>query len=39
MVVPSDSARYAYRKGLFVIAPSGDDVVILNDSKFKPKVW
>lgn len=39
MFVPKDSARYAYRKGLFVIAPSGDDVVILNDNKFKPKVW
>lgn len=41
MVVLSDSAcyAYAYGKGLFVIAPSGDDVVILNDSKFKAKVW
>jgi hypothetical protein len=39
MVVPVDIARYAYRQGLFVIAPSGDDVIILNDLKFQPKIW
>ena len=39
MVVPNDVARYAYRQGLFVLAQSGESVVILNDSKFEPKVW
>jgi hypothetical protein len=39
MVVPDDVARYAYRQGLFVLAQSGDSVVILNDAKFQPKVW
>jgi hypothetical protein len=32
-------ARYAYRNGLFVIAQSGQNLVILNDSKFQPKAW
>ena len=31
--------RYAYKKGLFVIKPSGDTVEIINDSGFKPKLW
>ncbi|MBJ7899237.1 MAG: hypothetical protein GC158_04760 [Cyanobacteria bacterium RI_101] len=39
MVIPSDVARYAYRQGLFVIAQSGEDLMILNDEKFKPKAW
>ena len=39
MVVPKDVARYAYRKGLFVLAQSGENVIILNDDKFKPRVW
>ncbi len=39
MVIPSEVARYAYRQGLFVIAQSGDNLVILNDQKFKPKAW
>jgi hypothetical protein len=39
MVVPQDVARYAYRQGLFVLAQSGDSVVILNDAKFKPRSW
>ncbi|PZU99885.1 MAG: hypothetical protein DCE90_00930 [Pseudanabaena sp.] len=39
MVIPNDVARYAYRQGLFVIAQSGDDMVILNDLKFQPKNW
>ena len=39
MVIPSEAARYAYRQGLFVIAQSGDNLVILNDKKFKPKAW
>ena len=39
MVIPSDVASYAYRRGLFVIAQSGEDLAILNDEKFKPKIW
>jgi len=39
MVTPSEVARYAYRQGLFVIAQSGDNLVILNDQKFQPKPW
>jgi hypothetical protein len=38
-VIPPDVARYAYRNGLFVIAQSGQNLVILNDSKFRPKAW
>ena len=39
MVIPKDAARYAYRKGLFVLAQSGETVVILNDAQFQPKAW
>ena len=39
MVVPEDVGIYAYRKGLYVLAQSGENVVILNDDKFKPRVW
>jgi hypothetical protein len=39
MVVPDQIASYAYRKGLFVIAQSGEDLMILNDAKFHPKAW
>jgi hypothetical protein len=39
MVVPEDVARYAYRQGLFVIAQSGETTAILNDAKFRPRVW
>ncbi|MEY2976950.1 MAG: DUF3782 domain-containing protein [Prochlorotrichaceae cyanobacterium] len=39
LVIPQDVARYAYRRGFFVIAQSGDNVVILNDEKFRPKAW
>ena len=39
MVVPKDVARYAYRQGLFVLAQSGESVVILNDGGFQPKAW
>ena len=39
MVVPRDVARYAYRQGLYVLAQSGDSVVLLNDAKFQPKAW
>ncbi|CCI22408.1 hypothetical protein [Microcystis aeruginosa] len=31
--------RYAYKKGLFVIKPSGDTVAIINDADFQPNTW
>ncbi len=39
MVVPNEVARYAYRQGLFVLAQSGDSVVILKDAQFQPQSW
>ena len=39
LVVPEAVARYAYRQGLFVLAPSGDDMTILNDPQFQPRAW
>ena len=39
MVVPDSVARYAYRQGLFVLAQSGDSVVILNDGHVTPRCW
>jgi hypothetical protein len=36
--VPDDIARYAYRRGLFLLRISGEDVVqIQNDEKFTPR--
>lgn len=31
--------RRAYKKGLFVIRPSGETVTIVNDDRFRPKTW
>ena len=39
MVLPDNVARYAYKKGLFVITQSGEHLVIRNDLKFKAKIW
>ena len=39
MVVPDETAKYAYRRGLFVLAQSGDSILIRNDAKFSPKLW
>ncbi len=39
MVIPENVAKYAYRKGFFVIAQQGDLAVILNDNKFQPATW
>jgi hypothetical protein len=39
MVIPDNVAKYAYKKGLFLIAQKGDTAIILNDQKFKPKAW
>jgi len=29
--------RYSYKRGLFVLAQSGENMIILNDDKFKPR--
>ncbi len=34
MVVPEQVGRFAYRKGLFVLAQSGNAIEIRNDSRF-----
>jgi len=39
MVVPDEAAKYAYRRGLFVLAQNGDSILIRNDAKFAPKLW
>ncbi|NEX16042.1 MAG: DUF3782 domain-containing protein [Halochromatium sp.] len=39
MVVPEQVGRFAYRKGLFVLAQSGTAIEIRNDSRFQPKTW
>ncbi|CAN2045577.1 hypothetical protein GMMP1_1600021 [Candidatus Magnetomoraceae bacterium gMMP-1] len=39
IVINQGADKFAYRQGMFVIAQSGETVVILNDSKFKPKLW
>ncbi|MBF0378916.1 MAG: DUF3782 domain-containing protein [Desulfamplus sp.] len=39
MVIPENVGKYAYKKGFFVLCQSGDNMVILNDAKFEPKVW
>jgi len=39
IVIEEEADRYAYRRGLFIITQSGEGVKILNDEKFRPKVW
>ncbi len=39
MNVPEGVGRYAYKKGLYVLAQSGETVQILNDENFRPRVW
>ncbi len=39
MVLPKEVGRYAYRKGLFVLAQNGDSISVLNDEGFKPVEW
>ena len=39
IAIEEDADRYAYKKGLFVIAEKGESVRFLNDRKFKPKIW
>jgi hypothetical protein len=37
--IEAGADRYAYRQGLFVLAQSGETVVILNDAEFQPRDW
>jgi hypothetical protein len=39
MKILPEKAHYAYGRGLFVLAQSGDSVIILNDAQFQPRVW
>ena len=39
MSMEQNVVRYAYRQGLFVLAPSGENVRIVNDKKFQPRVF
>jgi hypothetical protein len=39
MVLAEDVSRYAYRKGLFVLAQSGDAMEIRNEAQFIPTSW
>ena len=39
MVIPEDVGKYAYKKGLFVMAQHGEFMTILNDEKFEPEVF
>lgn len=39
MVISEEVAKYAYRKGFFVIGQTGETVAILNDLNFKPTAW
>jgi len=38
-VIPDDVARYAYKQGFFVIGQKGENMEILNNSQFKPRVY
>ena len=39
MVVSEETARFAYRQGLFVLGQSGETMTLRNDAKFQPKLW
>ncbi len=39
MVLPEEVGRYAYRRGLYVLAQSGEGVVLLNNETFQPRQW
>ncbi|POZ53158.1 DUF3782 domain-containing protein [Methylovulum psychrotolerans] len=39
MVLPDNVAQYAYRQGLFVIAQTGDQLIVRNDTAFQAKTW
>jgi len=39
MSIDQEADRFAYKQGLFVLAPSGDNMRILNDEKFVPHIF
>ena len=39
MVIPDNVAAYAYKQGFYVIAQSGDHLLIRNGEDFRPRVW
>ncbi|MFQ5976326.1 MAG: DUF3782 domain-containing protein [Candidatus Hydrothermarchaeales archaeon] len=39
IVIEEGADKYAYNNGMYVIGQSGETVRILNDRRFKPKVW
>ncbi len=39
IVIEEEADKYAYRKGLFIITQAGENIKILNDEKFRPKLW
>jgi hypothetical protein len=39
MVIADNVAKYAYKKGFFVIAQRGESVIFLNDENFQPIAW
>ncbi len=39
MVIPESVAKYAAKKGFFVLAQSGEAMTILNKESFTPKEW
>ena len=39
MHIEAGADRYAYKNGLFVLGQSGETVRILNDEKFRPRIW
>jgi hypothetical protein len=39
MIVTDEVANYAYRQGLFVLAQSGESMMILNSPEFQPQTW
>ena len=38
-VIHEDVAKYAYRQGFFVLGQKGENMEILNDDEFKPKIY
>ncbi len=39
MVIQENVARYAFKKGLFVMGQSGEAMKILNSEQFRPHLW
>jgi hypothetical protein len=36
--IVQDSDVYAIKRGLYVLAQSGDNITVLNDENFEPKI-